>query len=77
MENIKKPNLEFVLTEDLIEELGNRHEHWLFAGVKTNVKNKDDVSKAVELGADGIFVASGIVKADDPESVIREMVEPL
>ena len=43
MENIKKPNLEFVLTEDLIEELGNRHEHWIFAGIKTNVKNKDDM----------------------------------
>ena len=45
--------------------------------VGAGVKDKDDVAKAVELGADGVFVASGIVKAEDPEAVIREMVEPL
>lgn len=45
--------------------------------VGAGVKTKEDVSKAIELGADGIFVASGIVKADNPGDVIKEMVEPL
>lgn len=42
------------------------------AGIKT----KEDVEKALELGAKGIFVASGIVKAKDPEEKIRELTEP-
>lgn len=45
--------------------------------VGAGVKNREDVAKAVEFGADGVFVASGIVKSDDPEAVIREMIDPL
>jgi len=33
----------------------------------------EDVKKAVELGSEGVLVASGIVKAPDPPRVIREM----
>jgi triosephosphate isomerase len=40
------------------------------AGVKT----KEDVKKALELGSQGILLASGIVKAKDPESVLFELV---
>lgn len=42
------------------------------AGIKT----KKDVEKALELGARGIFVASGIVKAESPEKKIRELTKP-
>lgn len=42
------------------------------AGIKT----KEDVEKALELGARGIFVASGIVKAKDPEERTRELIKP-
>lgn len=42
------------------------------AGIKT----KEDVERALELGARGIFVASGIVKSDDPEKKIGELTEP-
>ena len=41
------------------------------------VKNGQDVSKAIELGADGVLLASGIVKADDKEKVIRDLVSGL
>ncbi len=40
------------------------------------IKNKEDVEKALDLGADGIFVASGIVESDDPEEKIRKMISP-
>lgn len=41
------------------------------------VKNGKDVSKAIELGADGVLLASGIVKASDKEKVIRDLVSGL
>ena len=37
------------------------------------VKNGKDVAKAIELGADGVLLASGIVKAKDKEGVIRDL----
>lgn len=40
------------------------------AGVRT----KEDVKKALELGARGILLSSGIVKSADPEKVLFEMV---
>jgi len=43
------------------------------AGVKTG----EDVKKAIELGADGILIASGVVKAEDPEKVLTELAEAL
>lgn len=39
------------------------------------IKNREDVEKAKDLGADGILVASGVVKSKDPEKAIRELVE--
>ncbi|MCD6512249.1 MAG: triose-phosphate isomerase [Thermoplasmata archaeon] len=41
------------------------------------IKNGEDVAKAIELGADGILVASGVVKALDKESIIKEMAEAM
>ncbi len=41
------------------------------------VKNGEDVSKAIELGSDGVLLASGIVKAKDKESVIRNLASGL
>jgi triosephosphate isomerase len=41
------------------------------------VKNGKDVAKAIELGADGVLLASGIVKANDKESVIRDLASGL
>ena len=41
------------------------------------VKNGKDVAKAIELGADGVLLASGIVKAKNKDSVIRDLVSGL
>lgn len=41
------------------------------------VKNKEDVAKAIELGSDGVLLASGIVKAKDKENVIRNLASGL
>lgn len=38
------------------------------------VKNSQDVSKALKLGTQGVFVASGIVKANEKEKVIKELL---
>lgn len=40
------------------------------------IKDEVDVEKALELGAQGVFVASGIVKAEDIEGKIRELIRP-
>ncbi|MBI2075928.1 MAG: triose-phosphate isomerase [Candidatus Aenigmarchaeota archaeon] len=37
------------------------------------IKNSDDARKAVELGADGVGVSSGIVKAPDIEKAMRDI----
>jgi len=41
------------------------------------VKNGKDVKMAIELGSDGVLLASGIVKAKDKEAVIRDLASGL
>jgi len=41
------------------------------------VKNGKDVAKAIELGSDGVLLASGIVKAKEKEKVIRDLASSL
>ena len=41
------------------------------------VKNGRDVAKSIELGAEGVLLASGVVKAKDKESVIRDLASGL
>lgn len=43
------------------------------AGISTG----EDVVAAGDLGADGVLLASGVAKADDPESALRDLVAPL
>ena len=38
------------------------------------VKNGADVAKALELGTEGVLLASGVTKADDPIAVLRDLV---
>lgn len=38
------------------------------------VHKRDDVVKAVKLGAKGILVASGVVKAKNPEKVLEDLI---
>ena len=37
------------------------------------VKNGKDVAAAIALGADGVLLASGVVKAKDPHAVLRDL----
>ena len=41
------------------------------------VKNGRDVSKAIELGTDGVLLASGVVKAKDRRAVLMDLVSGL
>ena len=41
------------------------------------VKNGKDVATAIDLGADGVLLASGIVKASNQEQVIRDLITGL
>ena len=41
------------------------------------VKNGADVAKAIELGTEGVLLASGVTKASDPAAVLRDLVSQL
>jgi len=45
--------------------------------VGAGVKTKDDVKKAVELGADGVILASGVVKAKNVSKAIEDLASGL
>jgi len=38
------------------------------------VKNGRDVAKAIELGTDGVLLASGVAKAKDPKAVLLDLI---
>ena len=38
------------------------------------IKNGKDVSKAIELGASGVLLASGVTKSDNPEATLTDLV---
>ena len=41
------------------------------------VKNGADVAMAIELGTEGVLLASGVTKANDPTAVLRDLVSQL
>jgi triosephosphate isomerase len=41
------------------------------------IKNGNDVKKAVELGASGVLLASGVVKSKEPRKVLADLVQYL
>ena len=43
------------------------------AGIKT----KEDVAKALSLGAKGVLVASGVIKATDKQAIIQSFIEAM
>ena len=43
------------------------------AGISTG----DDVVAAADLGAEGVLLASGVAKADDPQAALEDLVDPL
>jgi triosephosphate isomerase len=45
--------------------------------VGAGIKNGDDVAIAVELGAKGVLLASGVTKAQDPKKVLLDLVSKI
>ncbi|MGY8746344.1 MAG: triose-phosphate isomerase, partial [Candidatus Poseidoniales archaeon] len=41
------------------------------------VKNGQDVATAIALGAEGVLLASGVTKANDPAAVLADLVSQL
>lgn len=41
------------------------------------IKDSKDVKKSLELGCEGVLVASGIVKSENPKKVIQNLCDPL
>ena len=41
------------------------------------VKNGQDVATALALGAEGVLLASGVTKANDPAGVLADLVSQL
>ena len=44
---------------------------------RAGVKNGADVAMAIELGTEGVLLASGVTKANDPAAVLRDLVSQL
>lgn len=57
-------------TVDLVHGVDRDIRVYCGAGVKTG----EDVRAALDLGAYGVLLASGVVKAKDPEAVLRDLV---
>jgi triosephosphate isomerase len=45
--------------------------------VGAGIKSKEDVKKGIQLGASGVFVASAVMKALNPEKIVKELAEGL
>jgi triosephosphate isomerase len=43
--------------------------------VGAGIKTKEDVKKGIQLGASGVFVASAIMKALNPEKIVKELAD--
>ncbi|MFB6190071.1 MAG: triose-phosphate isomerase [Candidatus Nanohaloarchaea archaeon] len=59
----------------LIEEAVEKSEVPVLTGA--GIKDAKDVEKSIELGCEGVLVASGVVKAENPEEAVRELCSGL
>ncbi len=60
---------------ELIEKAYRQSEVPLLAGAGIN--DSDDVEKAVELGCEGVLVASGVIKSENIEESVKELMSGL
>lgn len=60
---------------EIIEKSVGRTDIPILCGA--GVKAPEDVKKALELGARGILIASGILKSEDPYKTTKKLVKPL
>lgn len=57
---------------DLVKEAVENSSETVLCGA--GIKNGNDVKQALDLGTDGVLVASGVVKAKHPEKALRDLV---
>ncbi|MFB6191016.1 MAG: triose-phosphate isomerase [Candidatus Nanohaloarchaea archaeon] len=60
---------------ELIQEAVERSEAPVLTGA--GIKDREDVEKSIELGCEGVLVASGVVKAEKPGEAARELCKGL
>jgi len=60
------------LLQSITKTLGRKTAVLTGAGIRSS----GDVERALELGSKGVLVASGVIKADDPEQALKELVSP-
>ncbi len=60
------------IISESVKRVKERHDVPLLVGA--GVKTKEDVKIALELGADGVLVASGITKAEDPKKALIGLI---
>jgi len=60
------------LISDSVEKIGTGK-----VLVGAGVKNGEDVRIALELGAVGVLLASGVTKSNDPESVLKDLISKI
>lgn len=58
---------------ELIKKISEKLDSKFLVGA--GIKTKNDVKKALELGASGIAVSSAIVKAKNPEKKLKELID--
>ncbi len=62
-----------IITDTVVKVRKTHRKQKILCGA--GIKTCEDVKKAIKLGTNGIFVASGIVKSKTPEKKIRELVK--
>ncbi len=60
-------------TVDAVKNVNDKVKVYCGAGVKTG----DDVKAAIDLGAHGVLLASGVVKSKDPEGTLRDLISKI
>jgi triosephosphate isomerase len=64
------------IVEDTVKAVKRIDEHCVVL-CGAGVTNGEDVRAAIELGADGVLLASGVVKAQDPRAVLIDLASGL
>ena len=64
------------IVEDTVKEVKRVDENCVVL-CGAGVTNGEDVQAALELGADGVLLASGVVKANDPKAVLVDLASGL
>jgi triosephosphate isomerase len=70
--DISVSNAKPELISESVREVKEKNNIKLLVGA--GIKNKTDVIKALELGADGILIASAITLAENPEQALKDLI---